>query len=273
MNDFNYSVFDNAVLSVKDGDYEKDGILYCGKCHTAKQKKINKYGINRTVPMMCTCEHLAYLQKQEEDRQQQEFLEISRLRSSGINDLKMHKWTFENDNGQNPHMARAEKYVAHWQEMKHEGIGLLLWGDVGTGKTFMAACIANALISQGVPVMMTNFAKILNTMQQFGFDKNEYIADMNRHSLLIIDDLGIERGTEFALEIVYNVIDSRYKTGKPLIVTTNLTMQQLAEPQDMAHKRIYDRVLEMCVPLEFRGKNMREELAMRKMDKARQLLA
>ena len=107
--------------------------------------------------------------------------------------------------------------------MKKSCIGLLLWGDVGTGKTFIAACIANALIEQGVAVLMTNFSKILNQLSAtFNEDRNKYIENMNGYSLLIIDDLGIERNSEFALEQVFNVIDSRYRSKKPLIVTTNL---------------------------------------------------
>lgn len=62
------------------------------------------------------------------------------------------------------------------------------------------------------------------------------------YPLLIIDDFGIERGTEYALEQVYNIIDARYRSKKPLIVTTNLTLTDLKNPQDVAHARIYDRL-------------------------------
>ena len=58
----------------------------------------------------------------------------------------------------------------------------------------------------------------------------------------------MERGTEYGLEQVFNVIDSRYRSGKPLIVTTNLTLDDLHNPEDTAHSRIYDRLLSMCVP-------------------------
>ena len=58
----------------------------------------------------------------------------------------------------------AKRYVEQWKKVKAENLGLLLWGDVGTGKSFVAACIANALLDQGIPVLMTNFSKILNQM-------------------------------------------------------------------------------------------------------------
>ena len=72
------------------------------------------------------------------------------------------------------------------------GSGLLIWGDVGTGKSFFAGCIANALLEKGVPVLMTNFSRILNTLTGMHFeDRNQFINNLNRYSLLIIDDLGI----------------------------------------------------------------------------------
>jgi DNA replication protein DnaC len=58
-------------------------------------------------------------------------------------------------------------------------------------------------------------------------------------------------------EIVYNIIDSRYRAGLPMIITTNLTSEELKNPQEITNKRIYDRVLERCLPVEVKGKNRR----------------
>ncbi len=68
----------------------------------------------------------------------------------------------------------------------------------------------------------------------------------------------MERGTEYALEQIYNIVDSRYRSRKPLIVTTNLTLDEIRHPQDTAHARIYDRLLEMCVPI---SHSLRVEIA------------
>ena len=73
------------------------------------------------------------------------------------------------------------------------------------------------------------------------------------------------------MEQVYNVIDTRYKSGKPLIITTNLTLDELKAPADIPHKRIYDRVLGMCVPVMFNGVNFRKEEAASKMEAAKKL--
>ena len=71
---------------------------------------------------------------------------------------------------------------------------------------------------------------------------------------------------------VFNVIDSRYRSGKPLIVTTNLTLDDLRNPEDIAHSRIYDRLLSMCVPVRFTGDNFRQETAQRKMESMKKLI-
>ena len=84
--------------------------------------------------------------------------------------------------------------------------------------------------------------------------------------------LGMERGAEYGLEQVYNVIDSRYRSGLPLIVTTNLTLQELQNPPDTPHERIYDRLREMCQPVYFSGENQRKQTAQEKMERLKKLL-
>lgn len=90
--------------------------------------------------------------------------------------------------------------------------------------------------------------------------------------LLIIDDFGMERGTEYALEQIYNIVDSRYRSRKPLIVTTNLTLDEIRHPQDTAHARIYDRLLEMCVPVSCIGVSLRKENALEKLERLKILI-
>lgn len=157
--------------------------------------------------------------------------------------------------------------------MQSRAMGLLLTGGVGTGKTYMAACAANALIDREVPVLMTNLARVLNTLTGlYSGDRNQYIDSLNQYPLLILDDLGMERSSEFALEQIYNVIDSRYRSRRSLIVTTNLTLEQMHNPQDIAHSRIYSRVLERCIPILVNRENIRTRNAARNLAEARKLL-
>lgn len=121
---------------------------------------------------------------------------------------------------------------------------------------------ANALLDQEVPVLMTNFPTILNRLTGiFSEDRTEFISTLSEYDLLIIDDLGVERSTDYAMEQIFFIIDSCYRSRKPMIITTNLKLSELKNPPDLAHARIYDRILERCAPILFDGKNFREENA------------
>lgn len=197
-----------------------------------------QFGIQREniyTLLMCSCQRAAF-EQEETERKQRDFLNtVSRLKASGLQDKSLYDYNFANDKGINPEIKYAHTYVDKWQEMNKMSVGLLLWGSVGTGKSFIAGCIANALLEQGVPVLITNFPKILNELTGlYSGDRNIFINSLNQYSLLIIDDLGVERNSEFAVEQIFNIVDSRYRSKKPFVITTNLTLDELKHPSDMS---------------------------------------
>ena len=103
-------------------------------------------------------------------------------------------------------------------------------------------------------------------------DRNAYIDSFKRYPLMIIDDLGVERNSEFAREQVFSVIDSRYRSELPMIVTTNLTLEELQHPEDLSRSRIYDRILERCLPIRVNDQNIRELNQAATFAQAKQLL-
>ena len=245
---------------IKDGDYVgEDGLWYCGNCNTRKQSQVTVGGTVYKPFCLCKCESQK-LEEEEEKRKQRDFAEkVKDLRRVGFPDKKMREWTFANDDMENEQITKAMKrYVENFPELKKQGKGLLLYGNVGRGKTYAACEVANALIDQGYSVLVTNFSRVLNTLQST-FEKQEYIDSLNDFSLLVIDDLGIERSTEYSKEQVYNVIDSRYRANLPMIITTNLSMDNIKNPADVENGRIYDRIIERCFPIEFKGQNRRHK--------------
>lgn len=246
----------------EEGDYlGKDGLLMCGKCHTPKQCRFTATwdGKEKNPYTPCDCAR-ARRNAEEQARQTQDLrIEVNRLRKLGFPDSEMADWTFAHDDGTDPKTTSiARKYVDNFPEMKKRGKGLLLYGAVGTGKTHAAACIANELINQGRPCLVTNFARITNTLQGMFEGKQRYLDNLNRLDLLVIDDLAAERDTSYMNEMIFNIIDSRYRSGKPLIVTSNLTQTELTAPGSVDKERIYSRLLEMCVPVEVKGADRRE---------------
>ena len=263
-------------LSFRADEYlNEDNLICCSKCHTPQQKRIEVAGKRMEPRCMCACQTSDY-DKRERERKHREFLDmVERNRSVGLPDPELRKHTFENDLGYNPkQIAIAKQYVQHWDEFLASSTGLLLWGNVGTGKSFIAGCIANALLDKGVPVIMTNFARLLNKLtDMYSGDRNAYIDSFKKYPLMIIDDLGMERNSEFAREQVFSVIDSRYRSQLPMIVTTNLSLEELKDTTDLSRARIYDRVLERCLPIRVNDQNIRELNQAAVLARAKQLLS
>ena len=188
----------------------------------------------------------------------------------------LYQYRFDNDNGSVRQMEQARRYAAHWKQMLEQNLGLLFWGRPGNGKTFAAGCIANWLLEMnGIDaptVKMTTLGTVLNKLPGMSAqDKEWYLRDFQTCDLLILDDFGMERQTDYAREQVFNIIDGRYLAWKPLIVTTNLSLNELKHPKDMHEQRIFDRVLEMCVPVCFDGDSLRQEKAKERMQLYRQI--
>lgn len=189
----------------------------------------------------------------------------------------LYDYCFERDNGGIAQMTHARNYIARWDDAYRENLGLLFWGKPGNGKTFAAASIANALLRREEPgaptVKMTTFAAILNRLPGLNAqDKEWYLGGFRECDLLILDDFGMERQTDYAREQVFHIIDSRYLARKPLIVTTNLSLKELKNPTDLYQQRICDRLLELCVPVYFDGESLRRELGAEKMRRYKELI-
>lgn len=263
----------NAASSERPGDYVEAGLLHCGTCHTPKQTRLNLLGREMVIGCLCQCATEARDREDAARRQREEADRIMQLRSAGIASQEFRTASFSTDDGLSPApMDILRRYAANWAQAYRDNVGLLLWGGVGTRKSFGAACIANTLIDQSIPVCMVNLSSVLNTLTNFQGNRNDYIQEIMQYPLLILDDFGMERRTEFALEQTFNLIDKRYRSGKPLIITTNLSMAELRAPASLELSRCYDRILEMCVPVGFGNQGRRQRKAEAKMQRAAEFL-
>ena len=250
-----------SSAKAENGDYiGDDGLLYCGKCHTRKQVQVTLPNGNVFKPMcLCKCERERVEREEKEIKARERLLQVERYRDAGFSDRDLKRCKFSADDGKSPDAIKmAKNYVKHFADMKRTGQGLLLYGGVGTGKTFIASCIANALIDECVPCMVTNISRVVNQLSGMFEGKQNYIDSLSKYSLLIIDDFGMERATDYVNEIVYNIIDTRYRSGLPLIVTTNLDLATLKNPPDIEKSRIYSRIMQMCYPLKVEGRDRRQ---------------
>lgn len=262
-----------------ESDYIQNDLIYCGKCHTPRQMWLDipdSQGVvgRRMVKVLCECRAAELDAEEAADKQRKHQEKLAKWRAQGVSDAKWHGCTFDRDDRKDP--AASEKclrYAENFDEMYRSDTGLLLYGGVGTGKTFLAACIANALVDEGKYVMMVNLPSLIASMNaDYGENRDYYNDKISKAHLLILDDFGVERDTEFSIEQVYEIINARYKTGKPLIVTTNLSMQQLRDEPLIGRRRIYDRVIEKCVPLMVKGESRRKAIASEKREAALKIL-
>ena len=267
------SIADSAG-SLPDDYIGSDGLLYCGQCNTRKEREIIWFdGKPKKVPVMCKCRAEEERLKKEQMQKEEEMRSIQRAKVSSMMDDTFRTACFANyqiRNGNERHLKVAKKYCIEFSKMYERNQGLLFWGTVGTGKSYTAACIANYLLEANTSVVMTSFVRILQEMQ--GFDRETFTNKLNSVKLLIIDDLGAERSTDYALEKVYGIIDNRYRAKKPLILTTNLTLRQMQEATDIRYARIYDRIFEMCYPMEFSGVSWRKREAAQRYEETRKIL-
>lgn len=250
-----------------------DGLLRCKKCDGKRETIITLFNKERKVRCICDCQKEALEAEEEARKNEERQRRIAELRKTGFTDKQLMEWTFYNDDGSQPKAIKAARnYVENFDKLKKEGKGLLLYGNVGTGKTYIAACIANALVDKGVPVLMTNFARIANKLQESFSGRQAYLDNLNRFDLLVIDDLAAERKTEYMQEIVFNVVDARYRSGLPMIITTNLEIEAFRSPESAAESRVFDRILENCFPIQVKGKSQRRKKSKSDFEDMKELL-
>ena len=195
--------------NLQNTDYlDAEGLCWCGICGERKENRYKVLGHDRILPCLCRCDREKLEAQKEEERKQDFAIKVSNLKSVGLTEPRFREWRFENDNGSTPKLDIARQYVENWKDMQQRNIGYVLMGPVGTGKSFFAGCIANALMEQGIAVMMTNFSRILNELTKPYADKNEFISHLVYYPLLIIDDLGIERKVKIFRYVTESTFDS-----------------------------------------------------------------
>ena len=244
-----------------EGDYySADGLLYCGKCHTPKQMRGEGPTEGMFLSIVCRCRQ-AEMEKEAEAEQRARVEEL-RLHCLPEEEKRNHRFSIADDD---KNIRIAKKYCDEWEQVKAKNIGLVLWGNTGSGKSFTVDCICNALIDQAVPVINITTVELVSKLADRNTDREVFIKRLREIPLLVLDDLGAERDTEFSHEQLCSVIDTRAEGGRPLVITTNYTLDEMKNVKDRRLLRIFNRVFACCIPVNVSGKSKRDALAEEKL--------
>lgn len=252
--------------------YLVDGIRYCSVCNKRLEIRRDVLGKETLLPVMCDCEREAERLRKEQAHLQA--IQDAKRKCFSGDFTRLADATLSAASLEHPkETGIVRRYIQHFAEFYADQQGLLLYGPNGTGKSFLAAAVCNDLIEGGHDVHFTTFSRIdRETRTGTPADRKIYLDSLNEYALLVLDDLGAERGSEYMQELVFTVIDSRYASGKPMLITTNLTMQELKAPHTAQQSRIYDRILQVCYPVQMTGDSLRRKDTKERYYKTKQLL-
>lgn len=223
------------------------------------------------LKLIPNCDCLMLQAKLESERMEKELQrerlnnKIKKYKDISIVDSKFKEATFDIADMSDKHMVVMKKYGASFIT-KDTNMGIMLYGDVGTGKTYASACLSNYLMDNGKTVLALSLNNYINKLKrEWAEAEKDVLEHVANCDLLVIDDFGSEKKTEWVLEKVFTLIDTRYRSKKPMIITTNLNFNtdrskcEISKTFSIDGKdRIKDRIKEMCYPIPVKGESKRQ---------------
>lgn len=157
----------------------------------------------------------------------------------------------------------CSKYANAENLLELQRNSLLIAGGYGSGKTHLAAAVCNALVGRGISVLfgtaIEHFNKIRDDFEHTGF--NKHIATMKSANVLVIDDLGKEKKSDWTKQTLFDVVNYRYEHKMPIIITTNLVGEDGQDFSALANHvegAVYSRICEMCNIVVTKGGDYRQ---------------
>ncbi len=247
----------NNYGGLREDEYLLNDIIFCKNCNTARLYVAPDGNFRARCICKCQTQERDEAERREKARKRQAWIES--LQEASLMGARYKNANFSTtETGHNATFdaafIRCQKYCTVADTVLEKGLGIYMYGDKGTGKTHLTACMANELIQHGYQVLFTNFAEISKAIRSTFGKNNKSEADfINRFAsvdFLFIDDLGTERvqsanGDDLWLqEKIFDVLNKRYNNKKPTIFTSNHSLPELINDRGFMGKTV-DRITEM----------------------------
>ncbi|GAA0735565.1 ATP-binding protein [Clostridium oceanicum] len=215
-----------------------------------------------TGPRNCKCRREKLRKQELESKNKEKQMRLQRILKNSMLNKRFRESNFENWNhevGNEKLFKLGKKYAYDFIKMKKENQGMLIYGEPGNGKTYFSASIANELLNRLIPVICVGAIGITERISQSKRNWGDegiftVLNSLDNADLLIIDDLGTEPDNKWTRSMMYQVIEKRNSSNLPVIVTTNISIDELKERYD---DRTYSRLSEMCMFIRNTGPDIR----------------
>ena len=252
---------DRITVDVRKGEYldPQTNLVCCKKCGEPRQTVKIVLGRKYTPRVLCKCEAHASEVTTKNIIAENRMFNSKHLASARFQSPLLNMNRREEDLGFNPDsLITIENYAADWENKYSHGSGLLFFGPIGSGKSFLAARLGNTLIDKGVTVLMIDCDGL--DKRFFGIplsEQSSLIESVNGFDLLILDNLDVALDNKHSTEYINLIVSTRWAANKPMIVTTNKTPPMM-RALDFKQKRICEILLECCEPHMVDGENIRQ---------------
>ncbi|MBR4003852.1 MAG: ATP-binding protein [Clostridia bacterium] len=262
------------LLPLREDEYAVDGLPYCKKCKTARFVDITTSDNERhLIRTNCDCLEAELKKKQQQEAIERRIADFKKRQKLTMMGEKYLNARFNDaiitENNEKAYES-ARNYVLNAKQIKENNIGLYIYGDNSSGKTYLIACICNALVELGYSCTFTSIPKLLAEInrktRENGMSQAEIVDTLSKKSFVFIDDLGKEflgnrQDYEWvkAEKLLLEVLNARYGNGLPTIFTSNYSFEDFATKFGL-DKAILERVNEMSTKvIKLEGDNFRDE--------------
>lgn len=244
----------------------EDGYIHCCQCHG---KRTTQGFFGREVRCICNCQAEERDRQRELEKQAEKQKRVEKLVDLSLLGERYKTVSFETtepgSESFNIAFNRCQKYCEVSDKVLNRGIGIYLFGNKGTGKTRLTACMANSLMRKYYTTLFTNFSEISKEIRDSynrgRESERKIISRLSEVDFLFIDDLGVERVMKgeqdlWLQEKIYDVVNARYNNKAPIIFTSNYSLRELIETRGIDDRTV-DRIMEMTEVMRIEGNSYR----------------